>query len=55
MRETRSTTKYLLGIPPTNRRPIGEQKPMGRIVLKTPYLRATGRLGPMATDSDGYP
>ena len=28
---------------------------MGRIILETSYLRTTGRLGSMATDSDGGP
>ena len=55
LRETGSTTKHLLSVPPANRRPIGEQESMGRTVPETSYLGTTGRLGSMATNSDGYP
>ena len=55
MRETGSTAKHLLSIPSANRRPVRKQESMGRIVPKTSYLHATGRLGSMATNSDGYP
>ena len=55
MRETGSTTEHLLSVPPANRRSVRKQEPIGRVVPETPYLRATGRLGSMATNSDGCP
>ena len=55
MCKVRGTTKHFISIPSTDRRPIGEQESMGRIIPETSYLRSARRLGSVATHSDSSP